>query len=762
MDINEKVRLFNGQGAWSTYSGEGKFPYFTMSDGPNGIRKQTKENYSQINKSQLSTCFPSSCCIASSWNRSMAEKVGIALAKEASFLDVDVLLAPGINIKRSPLCGRNFEYFSEDPFLTGQLAVSYVKGLQDSGVGCCVKHYACNNQETRRQVSNSIVDKRTLHEIYLYPFELVIKHSSPVAIMASYNKVNGVPVCRSSYLLKEVLRRKWSYSGVVISDWGACLNPGMCLKAGMDLAMPDSNGYFDKKLKEALEQGQINSDDLEKANQRVLTQASIFSSSRNKRKKLINYNEQHKLAQDFAKEGAVLLKNNGVLPLEPKSRVIVIGEFATHMKFMGQGSSHINCGKYPDVVDCLKKKGFKVQYESGNNLCAVKELARLAFAKNIPVLFFCGLPESVEGEGFDRKDINLPGEQIKLLELLLKTGCNVTMVSFSGSAFAIPHQKELNAILHMYLCGEGCGQACADLLSGDANPSGRLAETFPVKNEDVPCYKDFAPETDNVEYSEGVFVGYRYYNTFEVPVSYEFGWGLSYTTFDYSDFCITPYGDTYLVSFNVKNTGRYAGAEVCQVYVETENYKLNDTTYIRPKKELKGFDKVFLDVHEQKTVKIVLDKRAFTVYSVKDEDFVSVQGEYNIQVCSSVSNVIFQEKVSVNGKELNQVFDAGDKTNVFSVPEYTKEMYVQGHKKGSFTTEDCLEDLSKESITVRFFLGIFTLVIRLMNFGKSKDDPVVKIAINAIKENPLESLISTSGGAINEKLCKFLVKRANR
>ena len=756
MTLEQKVRLFNGEGAWSTFTDKGEIPGFIMSDGPHGLRKQDQENYANINKSRKATCFPTASCMASGWSRENMHILGEALSREANSENVDLLLGPGINIKRSPLCGRNFEYLSEDPYLAGELASCYVKGLQESGTGACVKHFACNNQETRRQTSNSIVDLRTLNEIFLAPFEKVIKNSSPVAVMESYNRVNGEYVCRSNFLLKEILRKKWKYSGLVISDWGACLNPSKCLKAGMDLAMPDSNGFIPKKLYEEIENGNLSESLLDKANERIINQAVTFR-NRKKNPVAVDYRAQHQISLKLAQEGAVLLKNDGILPLKPKSRVIVFGDFAKNMKFQGEGSSHINTETYPDAVESLETLGFSVQYCDCKNIARVKEFARLAFAKNIPVLYFCGLDAKREGEGFDRTTLELPDEQKKMIELLVDTGCKVVLVNFSGAPVIFPCVKKVAAILQMYLCGEACGQACANLLSGKVNPSGHLAETFPLSAEDVPCSKDFAHDNDNVEYNEGVFVGYRYYSSFKVPVQFEFGHGLSYTTFEYSEMQLEALNGLYKVSFNLKNTGELAGAEVCQVYV----VNCQESQGARPRKELRGFEKVYLEPGETRRVEIILDERAFMVYGEKEDCFKTVGGKYSIQVGSSLFDIHLSEEVEIAGEKLSEVLPDVQDCNRFGVKTFPKEWYVPSHKKGEFTIEDSLETLASYSKRVKFFLSVMIFAVRLMNFGKSKDDPVVVISVNAIKENPLASLISTSGGAISEGLAQTLVRFAN-
>ena len=474
MEISDKIRLFNGVGSWKTYTANGTVPQITMSDGPHGLRKQEVENYADLNKSNVATCFPTASCIASSWNRNSLNKLGKEIAREALAENVHLVLGCGMNIKRSPLCGRNFEYFSEDPYLSGELATSYVNGMQNEGVGACIKHFACNNQEKRRQTSSSNVDERALREIYLRGFEIAVKKSQPVSIMCSYNKVNGVYAAHNRHLLTEILRDDWGFDGAVISDWGACIDAPKCLKAGMDLAMPDSNGYFDMQLKQALEKGELTEAELDTANNRLIEMVGKLTKMREDRlaptpDKAIypNLAEQYQKALELACDSAVLLKNDGVLPLSLQNdkELCVIGELAVNMKFQAGGSSHITVSEYPDAVQLLQEDGFSVTYSAGyySGFCKRKKVAkknaplhkkamevvRAASEKNIPILFFCGLTEAFEGEGFDRKDMELPSEQLELLENILNLTENVIVISFSGAPVDLVPVQKAKAVLHM-------------------------------------------------------------------------------------------------------------------------------------------------------------------------------------------------------------------------------------------------------------------------------------------------------------------------
>ena len=749
LTTEEKIRLFEGQGSWNTFDAQGKVPAITMSDGPHGLRKQKESNVSNINESNLATCFPTASAIASSWNVNALEEMGKALALEAHSEDVNLILGPGLNIKRSPLCGRNFEYYSEDPYLAGKLASAFVNGIQESGAGACVKHFACNNQEKRRQVSSSIIDERTLHEIYLRAFEIVVKNSKPAAIMASYNKINGVYACQNKMLLTELLRKKWGYKGFVVSDWGACINPSKCLKAGLDLAMPDSHGYFSKQLTKALEDGEITEKELDNANKNVLTAAKKLNESHIDLK--VDYIQQHETAVKLAEESIVLLRNRGILPVK-SDRVVIIGEFAMNMRIQGAGSSHVNSKEYPNVIQALKNMGVDVFYEPDIHN-AVNQV-RLAAYKNIPVLFFCGLMDEAEGEGFDRKDLKLPKEQIKILKQICEITDNVVVFNTSGSPVDLSFIGKVKGLVQLYLCGEAAGEACANIIMGKANPSGHLAETFPLKIEDTPCYENFAPDSNSVPYKEGVFTGYRYYETYKVPVAYEFGKGLSYTKFEYSDLKVK----LPKVSFKITNTGNYDGAEVPQVYIQ--NPQITDVRpvkQIRPLKELAGFDKVFLKAGETKAAEITLDDKAFCVWDTSKHDFVKRGGEYSILVGSSVKDIRLQEEVKITGPEITDIISKDELKDFFGTAAYEDI-----HKSGEFTSEDNFIDLSKASLLVRIIKNFFCMIVRFKNRGKSRRDPSVVIALNGIKENPLESLISMSGGKVKPGFIRFLVNVANK
>ncbi len=764
---DEKIRLFNGVGNWNSYDAEGKLPSFTMSDGPHGLRKQDPvqetEAYADINRSRLATCFPTSSCMAASWDKALLSEEGKSIAEEAQCQEVDVVLGPGTNIKRSPLCGRNFEYFSEDPYLAGTLAASYINGMQALGIGTSLKHFTCNNQEKRRQTSNSIVDEKTLSEIYLRPFEIAVRKAQPASIMVSYNKVNGEYAAASKFLLTEVLRKKWGFKGMVISDWGACIGAANCLKAGMSLAMPDSNGYFSHQLEPLYENDKDLQEKLEEANNLVIEAAQKWNGGHNQKadNSKIDFVAHHKSALRFATSSAVLLKNDGALPLAPNSKLTVIGGLAATMKFQGGGSSHINAAEYPSALESLKNLGYEIDFAEGyptdignvseTGYAQALELAKKAATENRPVLFFCGLTEEFEGEGFDRETMALPEVQTKLLDQIIALGAKVIAVTFSGAPIDLYFADKVSAILHMYLCGEACGEACAQLLSGNVNPSGKLAETFPFTEKDTPCYGSFGGEDDNIEYKEGCLVGYRYYEAKNIPVRYEFGYGLSYTTFSYSNLDADVKAGS--VSFDVTNTGKVKGSEAAQVYVQKM-----DGVY----PELRGFEKVELEPGETKRVTVTLDENAFKAYDTSAHNFLPSVGTYKIFAASSVKKIQLEKEIEVSESEIARTEADSYTPDAALYDAFFTDCYYTQHHRGTFTTADNLGDMAKESFAVRMILRIIIRVLLFAMRGKSKDDPSVKIAISAIEENPLESLISITNGVFSEKRMRGILRLANR
>lgn len=638
MTLEEKASLCSGADNWHTKEIKRlNIPSVMMVDGPHGLRKQEGEtDHLGLNESVKAVCFPAACATASSFDADLMERMGETLGAECQAENVSMLLGPAVNIKRSPLCGRNFEYLSEDPYLAGRMASAYIRGVQSQGVGTSIKHFALNNQETLRMTISSEVSERALREIYLPAFEEAVKESAPRTVMCSYNKINGEYASENRYLLTDILRKEWGYKGCVVSDWGAVNNRVKGLQAGLDLEMPYSGGYNDRQIVKAVQEGRLDEAVLDEAVERVLN--VVFAGEEQHRPEVISDKEtDHKKAADIETECAVLLENNGILPLNTDRKVAYIGEFAEKPRYQGGGSSHINPFRVVSALDAAGEKGRSVTYAKGfsmeNDAMTEQELEkalRTAAEADIAVIF-AGLPEIFESEGYDRTSMKLPKCQDRLIEEVLKVQPNVVVVLHNGSPVELPWADRVSAILEMYLGGQGVGEACDRLLFGEANPSGRLAETFPYRLEDNPSFLHFPGNGKRVLYGEDIFVGYRYYDTKKVPVRYAFGHGLSYTEFTYGDLTLSSAQmtdeDILTVSLKVKNTGKTEGKEVVQLYVAD----LCGTPE-RPVKELKGFAKVHLLPGEEKTVSMEILARDLSYYEERLGDWYAPSGTYRILI----------------------------------------------------------------------------------------------------------------------------------
>ncbi|MBO7387496.1 MAG: glycoside hydrolase family 3 C-terminal domain-containing protein [Lachnospiraceae bacterium] len=788
MDIKEvsfedKLRLVTGQGKWHTADCGGKYKNIHLSDGPHGLRKQDEE-VMQNNLSYTSTCFPTASAVACSWDTDLIAKMAKGIAKEAKAEQVSVLLGPGTNIKRSPTCGRNFEYFSEDPYLAGSLASKYVNAVQEEGIGTSLKHFAGNSQETLRMTQNSMIDERTLREIYLRAFEMCVKEAAPATIMASYNRINGQYACRNKWLLTDVLRNEWGYKGLVVSDWGACNDLGEAVEAGCDLEMPDSNGFHAGNLKRDVESGKTSMEALNRAASNVLNLAEKYKYPDDSKYVGITedlLNENAVLARQIAENSAVLLKNDGILPLKNQGEILIIGSMAKEVRYQGGGSSHIKPPFVPGMPEAFEAEGFKVRYEEGYrsdvdiiDISLEKkaiEAARKAKEEGIPVLFFGGLTDFSEGEGYDRKSFSMPENQEKLFDKVYAENQDLIFVAFGGSPFDMKPADKARATLMMYLCGESAAPACARIISGKVNPSGKLAETFPFGYEDTPAKETYAKHTKDVEYREALFVGYRYYDTFGIPVHFKFGFGMSYTTFEYSNPVVVRDGTKVKVRFDVANTGDVDGAEVAQVYVKNSNHD-----FIRAERELRGFKKVFLKAGEKAEVSICLDDRSFDIYDVSRHDYVTVNGSYEIQIGSYLGDVRLSETVDITeGVDFNR----DDRTNIPGYfvkskgerpsfdPESFKKLYgrelsrFDDTKPGEFDMCNSLGDLAKHSFLGKIVLKLVISFAYRMMKDKPKDDPEVMMMVEAIKDGTLDLVLSEGGGALPYNLGEAVVLSAN-
>ena len=676
LTLEEKASLCSGADFWHTKAIDRlNIPAAMVSDGPHGIRKQESlADHMGVAESIKAIGFPTASAMACSFDRDLLHKVGDALGEECVAEDLAVLLGPGINMKRSPICGRNFEYYSEDPVVAGELGAAFVNGVQEHGVGTSLKHFAANNQEWRRMSISAEIDERTLREIYLAAFETVVKKAHPWTIMCSYNRINGVYSCENDWLLNKVLRDEWGFEGLVMTDWGAMDERVPSLKAGLDLEMPDCHGETDKLIVKAVQSGELEESVLDTAVERILTMVDKYLTARkgidpasmvhplpSSVERGYDVAAHHALARTTAEQSAVLLKNEDILPLQKDKKIAFIGEFAKVPRIQGGGSSHIN---NTSVESALDAAGDSVSYAQGFHIdeettdeTLLQEAITLAKESDVAVIF-AGLPDSFESEGFDRTHLNMPANQNELIARISEVQPNVVVVLHSGSPIAMPWLDKVAGVLQMYLAGQASGGAAVNLLFGDATPCGKLAETFPLHLEDNPSYLNFPGNREKVCYQEGVFIGYRYYDKKKMDVLFPFGYGLSYTDFTYSNMKVTVNGknaadvdviketDEIVVSADITNTGNCDGTEIVQLYIK------NPVVYeIRPEKELRDFAKVFLKAGETKTVTFTLNARAFSYYETRIHDWYAESGDYEILLASSSRDIRLQYTVSITGSK---------------------------------------------------------------------------------------------------------------
>ena len=649
LSLEQKCALLSGGTVFTTRALPGKgIPAITLSDGPNGVRKQAgAADHLGLNPSVPATCFPTSATVANSWDPALGEAVGAAMGEEAAAQGVSVLLGPGLNIKRSPLCGRNFEYFSEDPYLSGKMAAAYVRGIQKNGIAACPKHFAVNSQELRRMASDSIVDERTLREIYLTGFEMVVKEAQPKTIMSAYNLINGTYANENAHLLMDILRRDWGFDGAVVTDWGGSNDHALGVKNGSTLEMPAPGGDAVRELMKAVQTGKITEADvdarLEELLELVLTTKAAVDAAPGK----FDADAHHALARRAAAQSIVLLKNEtGLLPLAKGEKVAVIGDFAQTPRYQGAGSSVVNSIKVDSFLDCLAESGLNsIGYAKGFDRQGKPDEALKAeavlLAKNADVVLLCmGLDEIKESEGIDRADMKLAENQLELLAAVAAANPNVVVLLSAGSSLESGWVKDCKALVYGCLGGQAGAGALVEVLTGAQNPCGKLAETWARSYADTPARENFGGDGPTVEYREGLYVGYRYYDTAGVPTAFPFGYGLSYTSFAYSDLKADETG----VTLTVTNTGSCAGAEVVQLYVAKPDAKV-----FRPVKELKGFTKVQLEAGESKTVTIALDDKAFRYWNVATDRWEVEGGSYQLLVGASSADIRLTAAVTVAG-----------------------------------------------------------------------------------------------------------------
>ena len=764
MTLEEKAAICDGADFWHLKGMEKYgFPAVMVCDGPHGLRKKDySKTGDSLSNSVPAISYPTAATTAASWDPELLYEMGVALGKKCLKEEVGVLLGPGINMKRSPLCGRNFEYFSEDPVLAGELAAGFINGVQSQGVGTSLKHFCANSQETRRMTCDSVVDERALREIYLTAFEIAVKKAKPWTVMNSYNKINGAHGSENKHTQLEILRNEWGYDGVVVSDWGAVNDRVLGLKNGNDLEMPSSSGSGTKKIVEAVKNGTLDEAVL---NERALNMLNLIKKAVDGAKPGYAYNDadDQPFARKVAANSMVLLKNNGILPLKKSAKVAVIGELARTPRYQGAGSSHINPTKLDNALEELQKIGYNVEFAQGYELKSKKAKKNAALAAEAAqvasrceaVLLFIGLTDEYEAEGFDRSHMNLPAAHDALVNEILKVNKNVIVVLAGGSPVEMPWNDGVAAILNSYLGGQAGAGAVADIVSGAVNPSGKLPETYPMIYADTPAVNNFPGNPASVEYRESVYIGYRYYEKAKKAVRYPFGYGLSYTTFEYSDIKLDKASmnesDTLTVSFNVKNTGDVSGYEIAQLYVADK-----ESTIYRPEKELKAFKKVWLNPGETKEIKLALNKRAFAFYNVNINDWCVESGDFDILVGASSADIRLSATVNVSGTTENipdysAVAPAYYAGNVQAVPTEQfvavlgRELPAANHDPNrALSIQDTFESCAHTKNGKRFYKLLCTVVPA--GFAQA-------IAL----QTPFRDFISMSGGVMSEDMANGLV-----
>ncbi|MCQ2472165.1 MAG: glycoside hydrolase family 3 C-terminal domain-containing protein [Clostridia bacterium] len=768
LTLEDKAKLCSGADFWHLKEVErlGLKPIMVC-DGPHGLRKQNAENEKiGIGNSYPATCFPTAVTTACSWDRELLFRMGEALGEECIQEEVAVILGPGVNMKRSPLCGRNFEYFSEDPILAGEMGAAFINGVQSKGIGTALKHFAANSQEMNRMTGNSIVDERALREIYLTAFEIAVKKAQPAMVMNAYNQLNGTFCSENAKLQNDILRGEWGFDGAVVSDWGAVNNRVDGIKAGNDLEMPYSGGYNDKKIIDAVKSGELDEAVVDRTADRLI---DIIIKAGKVQKKRYYVNEHNRLAKEVALNSIVLLKNDeNILPITDNSKSIaVIGEMAKEPRYQGAGSSLVNPTKMCSAFDALTDAGLNIKYAKGYNKktgkkkdeSLIENAVEVAKDSDI-VLLFIGLTEEYESEGFDRKHMKLPDAHVELIEKIYSVNRNIVVVLSGGSPVEMSWYSRVKGIVNTYLAGQAGALALADIITGKANPCGKLAETFPRKCRDNPTYGNYADEKckDSI-YKESIFIGYRYYDKAQKKVRFPFGFGLSYTTFEYSKLKVSKkkFGkDTNVtVTFTVKNTGDVAGNEIAQVYVGK-----GDTAIFRAPKELKGFEKIHLEPKEKKTVTIELCNRAFSFYNTATSDWCVENGEYEIMVGSSSRDILLTAKVTAEGFDNSVMPDYSELKSYFGTApqEATDEEF-----KCLFGGELPLSpEKEKSDYNTTIFdksdKGLGKFVCKAVDVFTSKSDDVnAGMMASAAMQTPVRNFITMSNGLFSEEMADGLL-----
>lgn len=769
MTLEEKALMMSGKNTWQTVDFE-KYgiPSMTMSDGPHGLRRQAGAgDHLGLNASLPATCFPTAATVANSWDEELGEEIGAALAEEAATMDVNVILGPGLNIKRSPLCGRNFEYFSEDPYHAGKMAAAYVRGMQSKGGAACPKHFAVNSQELRRMANDSVVDERTFREIYTTGFEIAVKEGKAKAIMSAYNEINGVYANENSHLLQEILVDEWGFDGCVISDWGGSNDHALGVQNGSHLEMPGTGKSGMRDIVKAVQAGTLKEEVLDQRLDELLSLIFATHGTTEKAKgTTFDIEAHHKLARKAAEESIVLLKNqDNILPLKPGTKVAVIGDFAKKPRYQGAGSSLVNPAKEPEAI--LDRIGeydiVMVSYEQGyvRNCPPKMDLLRKAkeAAKSADVvLFFGGLDEISESEGLDRTHMMMPNAQGMLIDELSTVNENLVVVLSAGSAIEMPWHQYVKGIVHGYLGGQAGASAMLNVLTGKVNPSGRLNETYPIHYEDTPCYHYYPGKERSSEFREALYVGYRYYTTIDKKVRYPFGYGLSYTKFRYYNLKVNEQG----VTFGIENTGDVAGAEVAQLYIGRKS----DTVF-RPVRELKGFKRVVLAPGEETEVTIPFDDKTFRFYDTRTNTWEIESGEYQIMIGTDAETMQLQAPMQVNGTVAEGPYRRDKMPEYFSGKvkvvgdEAFEQLYGRPIPDGSWSGEIGMNDAVCQlyygkGIIGKMFYGVLRLMLKVSEWqGK----PNLNVLFNY--NMPIRGYAKMTGGFVTMEMARALTEMAN-
>lgn len=770
MSLHDKAAMMSGKDTWSTVPYEAiGVPSMYLSDGPHGLRKQAgASDHLGLNASIPSTCYPTAATVANSWDERLGEELGEHLGIEAVSLGVNVVLGPGLNIKRSPLCGRNFEYFSEDPYLSGKMAAAYIRGIQSKGVAACPKHFAANNQELRRMASDSVVDERTFREIYTTGFEIAIKEGKAKTIMTSYNMINGTYANESAHLLQKILVDEWGFDGIVVSDWGGSNDHVLGVEHGSHLEMPSTGKMGTTEIVQAVESGRLKEELLDQRVDELLSVILDTHNAINKDKgKTFDEESHHNFAKRVARESIVLLKNKeNILPLAKGSNVAVIGDFAEKPRYQGAGSSLVNPIKIDTTLEIFRESGLVMNhYEQGyerNKKTDYKliEKAKDAAIKSEYVLIYAGLDEISESEGVDRTHMRMPQNQIDLIEAVSKVNENVIVILSAGSAIEMPWIHQVKAVIHGYLSGQAGASAMLDVITGKYCPSGKLNESYPLRYEDNPTFNYFPGKERTSEYRESLYVGYRYYNTVGLKVLFPFGYGLSYTSFSYSDLKVNKDG----VTFKLKNTGSYNGAEIAQLYIGKESDQI-----FRPIRELKGFKKVFLKAGEEKDVLIPFDDKTFRYYNIFTNRWEIEGGTYQVSVGINADEIVLQSEIDVNGtdtisaykKEVIPSYFSGKITDVDDNQfQHILDAPIpdgRWNKDGKIDINDAICQLYyAKSILARL---VYKVLTGLKNRSEKKGTPNLNILF--IYNMPFRGISKMTGGAVNMDMVKALVEMAN-